>query len=236
MNRNRIFAVVILCFLLSTSSALTANVRYYHETDTSNYEEWLATGKRYREQPFSVGYYEEVKGRQLTIDEYYSTAGTHKMVIDFFVRLAGSERIALPIIYHAEQNKVPLALMFSVAWVESKYKPYAHNQNPTTIDRGLFQLNSASFYFLSLEDFFNPEISSLHAGRYLRYCLDKGAGDASTAIAIYNAGLGRVRRNAIPASTKVYISRVLEYRTQLTNRFSAFIAQQINIAQSTQQS
>lgn len=236
MNRNQIFGIFILCLLLSTSSILSTNTRIYSGTDTNNYEEWLAMGEKYREQSFSVSYYDEVKDRRLTIDEYYQTPGTHSMVIDFFVRLTGSERIALPIIYHAEQNNVPLSLIFSVSWVESKYKPYAINKNPTTIDRGLFQLNSASFYHLNLEEFFNPEINSLHGARYLRYCLDKGAEDSATALAIYNAGLGRVRRNAIPASTKVYVSRVLEYRQQLIRRFNAFISQQIDVAQTVQQS
>lgn len=237
MNRNRVFGIVTLCFLLSTSSIVTTSVYDHYASSSSNYEEWLEAGERHREQPYSVDYYEQAAGAgRLTIDEYYRIAATHTMVIDFFVRLAGSERIALPIIYHAERNNVPLALMFSVSWVESKYKPYASNNNPSTTDRGLFQLNSASFYTLNLEDFFNPEINSLHAGRHLRYCLDKGAEDISTALAIYNAGLGRVRRNTIPASTKVYVSRIIEYRLQLISRFDAFIAQRIASTQITQQS
>lgn len=237
MNRNRVFAIAVLAVLLSASSLLTDNSNYYpYQATNDNYEEWLAVGERQREQWYPVSYYEELVAQDLTIDEYYYATETHTMVIDFFVRLTGSERIALPIIYHAELNNIPLALIFSVSWVESRFKPYAYNNNPTTVDRGLFQLNSASFAHLSLEEFFNVEINSLHAARYLRYCLDKGAGDSATALAIYNAGLGRVRRNNIPATTRRYMSLVLDYREQLTRRFNSYMAQQLQIARDTQQS
>lgn len=233
MNRNRIFAIGILCVLMSTSSLFTSHADQYPGNGVSNdnYEEWLAIGERYREEQYSVRHYQEITEQGLTIDEYYENPSTHTMVIDFFVRLTGSEPIALPIIYHAEQNSVPLSLAFSVSWVESKYKPYASNNNPSTTDRGLFQLNSASFRNLVTEEFFNPEINSLHAARHLRYCLDKGANDIETALAIYNAGLGRVRSGSIPQSTQVYISRVVEYRQNLIRRFNAFVANQVERAQ-----
>jgi len=235
MNRNHLFVIILLALLLSGSNIFfTEHSDYYRIKN--NYEEWLAENALYREQRYSAAAYNEIAAENLTIDEYYYNPSTHRMVIDFFVRVTGSERISLPIIYHAEQNDIPLAVMFSIAWVESKFKPYAYNLNSTTIDRGLFQLNSASFYQLELEEFFNPEINALHAGKYFRYCLDKAAGDYATALAIYNAGLGRVRRGTIPSSTKVYISRVLEYRSQLIRRFNAYIASEITRIQETQQS
>ena len=234
MNYNYIFFVVIVCVLFYGSSPHSPHTVYYHAGN--NYEEWLALNNVRSVDEHSIVHYEDIANKNFTIDEYYRNPHTHNIVADFFVQITGSEQIALPIMYHAEKNAVPFSLMFSIAWVESKYKPSAYNKNTTTIDRGLFQLNSASFYTLQLEEFFNPEINSLHAGKHVRYCLDRSAGDTATALAIYNAGLGRVRSGSIPESTQVYISRVLEYRVQLERRFESYIVREITRTQSTRQS
>ncbi|MFP4430276.1 MAG: lytic transglycosylase domain-containing protein [Spirochaetota bacterium] len=148
---------------------------------------------------------------------------THDHVVAFFTELAGSEEIALPILYHADRHDLPITLVFSLVWVESRYDPSAQNRNPTSIDRGLFQLNSRSFRQLTTEDFFAPDINARYGASHLRYCLDL-ASDEPTALAIYNAGYSRVRAGIIPATTQIYIRRILDYKAGLDERFRRYIA------------
>ena len=149
---------------------------------------------------------------------------TNRAVTEFFIALTGSAETALPILYHADRNNVSLSLAFALTWVESLYSPTAVNQNPTSIDRGLWQLNSLSFPNLREEDFFNPDVNSRHGAAYLRRCLDLGS-DERTALAIYNAGLTRVRRNEIPPTTVRYVERVTAYQRSIEARFNRYMTQ-----------
>jgi hypothetical protein len=90
----------------------------------------------------------------------YREEVTRDRVIDFFVSTAGSEAIALPILYYADRMDIPLSLAFSLVWAESRFDPRAVNRNSSSIDRGLFQLNSASFRHLTEDDFFTPSVTS----------------------------------------------------------------------------
>lgn len=147
---------------------------------------------------------------------------THETVKEFFVRLTGSEETALPALYHAEKRGLSPSLVFSLIWTESRFDPHATNQNATSIDRGLFQLNSRSFPTLGLEDFFDPETSARHGTEYLAYAFGRTA-DPRTAVAIYNAGPSRVLAGQTPASTLVYVNRIMEYRESLNWEFRRFI-------------
>ncbi len=229
-KQNQIVVLVVGVLLLSSSSnftSVTPDAGANGGERFHGFAEWVASNTP------AVGSGDEVLSDFLipdnlqSIDDYYQHPLTHQLVIDFFVGVTYSEEIALPILFHSEREQVPVDLMFSISWVESRFRPYATNDNPTTIDRGLFQLNSASFFQLSLDDFFHPEINTLHASQYLRFCLDRSNGSDATALAIYNAGLTRVRTGSIPQTTQVYISRVLEYRAQLTDRFFAYIDRRV---------
>lgn len=149
---------------------------------------------------------------------------THQVVVDFFRELTGSDEIALPMLYHADRNDLPMSLVFALAWVESRFSPYAINSNSDSIDRGLFQLNSKSFVRLSTDDFFHPEVNARHGTDYLRFCLNYG-GDDRTAVAIYNAGLTRVRQNRTPQSTQNHVERVMAYKSSLERQFERYIRQ-----------
>ncbi|WP_169313586.1 transglycosylase SLT domain-containing protein [Spirochaeta africana] len=154
--------------------------------------------------------------------ELYRNPATHAHVRDFFIELAGSEEVALPILYHAERQDVPLFLAFSLVFVESSFRIDAINQNPTSTDRGLFQLNNLSFPHLSLDDYFHPDTNAYHGVSYMRYTLDS-MGDVERALAMYNAGRSRVVRNQIPESTVRYVQRVLSHRNQMMDEFRAYI-------------
>jgi hypothetical protein len=98
----------------------------------------------------------------------------------------------------------------------------AVNYNSTSIDRGLFQLNSSTFRHLTEDDFFNTEVNTFHGLKHLEFCLSQGEDDAQ-ALAIYNAGLYRVVRGRTPAHTLVYVDRILAYRANLLADFHAYI-------------
>lgn len=145
---------------------------------------------------------------------------THQAVVDFFVGLTGSEEIALPILYYANRENLSLSLVFALTWVESRYSPVAVNQNATSVDRGLFQLNSLTFRDLSEEDFFHPDVNARHGTQYLTWCMQHTDSDME-AVACYNAGLTRVRAGRTPQSTLIYVERIREFRSTIERRFRA---------------
>jgi len=113
-----------------------------------------------------------------------------------------------------------LSLAFSLAYVESRFRTDAVNSNSNyTIDRGLFQLNSASFPKLTEAEFFDPKVSAKYGMSHLRYCMDV-AGNDITALAMYNAGTSRVKQNKTPQHTLNYVAKISNYRGRLESRFS----------------
>ncbi len=151
---------------------------------------------------------------------------TRKYVESFFVDLTGSERISQPILRYADRHDVSLFLAFSVAYVESRFNPRAVNRNSSTVDRGIFQLNSGSFPNLRERDFFDPEISAKYGISHLRYCIDEGGNDIA-ALAMYNAGQKRVSSKGAPLNTLGYISRYVEYRAELAASFGDYIREKM---------
>lgn len=161
----------------------------------------------------------EVKGESLVISRYTSTL-TNNDVIEFFTRYTKDREISEAILNYAVKYDVPPTLAFSLAFTESSYDPKAINQNSRSVDRGLFQLNSKSFSYLSVDDFYNVEINAKKGIEYIRWCLDVGKNEVS-ALAMYNAGLGRVSGGGTPRMTLNYIDKVLNYRDQLLDEFNS---------------
>ena len=140
-----------------------------------------------------------------------------------FARLTNDKDIALSILENSWKNNIPPCLAFSLAWEESRYKPGAINRNADSIDRGLFQLNSKSFPDLTEKEFFDPETSAYYGLAHLNLCFDQG-GNTVAALAMYNAGAGKVRGNNTPQRTLNYINRILTYRDNLENLFETTVA------------
>ena len=88
------------------------------------------------------------------------------------------------------------------------------------MDRGLFQLNSRSFPNLSIEEFYDPAINARQGIAHLSYCLDEGRNEVA-ALAIYNAGAGRVSKGGTPRKTLDYIARITNYADNLKDLFEA---------------
>lgn len=152
--------------------------------------------------------------------EYYRNPETRGAVEWFFIRITGRRNVAQAILSAANHENIPLTLAFALAYTESRYKPTARNTNVNgSIDRGLFQLNDRTFPQLSESDFFDPAISARYGMRHLRYCIGVGK-DEYIGVAMYNAGVRRVKAGQTPASTKVYVRNIRRYRAILDAEFN----------------
>jgi len=155
-----------------------------------------------------------------TVLEYYRNPEFKEWVIEFFTGISNGREIAEAILDSADEFNVPPALAFALCWEESRFNPYAINrQNRNgSIDRGLFQLNDRSFPHLDVSVFYNLNSNARYGMSYLRHCLDHGGNEIS-ALAMYNAGPGRVRSTGAPEVTLRYASRILENRRKIESRF-----------------
>ncbi|AEE17629.1 transglycosylase SLT domain-containing protein [Treponema brennaborense] len=143
----------------------------------------------------------------------------------FYTHITENNNVAVAILEEADKNDIPLSLAFALAYTESRYKARAVNKNTNaSIDRGLFQLNSSSFPSLKEDDFFDPAVSARYGLSHLRFCLDT-AGNEIAALAMYNAGTNRVRKNGTPQMTLNYVSKIIDYRQGLDELFSTEVAQ-----------
>ena len=148
-------------------------------------------------------------------------------VVGFFRALTGSRDVAEVVLSNAAANDIAPALAFALCYEESRYNPRAFNRNRNeTVDRGLFQLNSASFPKLGVEDFYNPGVNASYGLSHLRWCLNN-AGTEVAGLAMYNAGHSRVRSSGTPKNTLDYISRILKRQRKIED---LFIAEYIRIA------
>jgi len=143
-------------------------------------------------------------------------------VLVFFQEITGSREIASAILSNASDYNVAPALAFSLCAEESGYNPRALNRNKNqTVDRGLFQLNNASFPKLKVEDFYDTNINARYGISHLRWCLNT-AGTEISALAIYNAGETRVRSVGTPKSTLDYVSRILKRQRKIEDNFEDY--------------
>jgi hypothetical protein len=150
----------------------------------------------------------------------YRTEEAREDVLWFYTYITGNQTITALILEYASKNDIPPALAFALAWEESRYQPKAVNQNATSTDRGLFQLNNRSFPYLTEREFFDPEISARYGLQHLNFCLET-AGNEVSALAMYNAGTTKVRNNGTPHRTLDYVSRILAYREGLETLFES---------------
>ena len=153
--------------------------------------------------------------------QLYRDERTRKVVESFYIKLTDRSDISLPILRQAEANDIPLPLAFALAWGESKFNARAFNPNPGSVDRGLFQLNSATFPFLKAKQFYDPETNARYGLKHLRLCLDRADSDL-VGLALYNAGTFKVHRGT-PYSTLTHIARILEYRDELQSAFQRLL-------------
>lgn len=153
------------------------------------------------------------------LEAYYSDPATRQLVVSFLEEWIGDPQVADALIAAAEKNNLDPALVVAVAWKESGFCREAYGVNTNdTVDRGLMQLNSRTFRNLNEEDFYNPSLNADLGASYLKSLLDK-AGNTATALAMYNAGPGRVSAIGAPKSTLEYIDSILNYKTEISRIF-----------------
>lgn len=162
-----------------------------------------------------------IKKENITEDpglSLYRNKITKNKVINFYTQITNSEKIAKTICNYADIYNVPLSLAFSLSWAESRFNPNAVNKNLSSIDRGLFQLNSKSFPQMNEKDFFDLEINVKNGVKHLKYCLDVGKNEI-VALAIYNAGRTRVTTTGAPKITLDHISNILGKNRSINEQF-----------------
>ncbi len=151
--------------------------------------------------------------------EAYRSSMFHDKVIAFFGVIVHSNELAEVILKEASQYNVSPSLAFALSWEESRFNQKAINKNwNNTIDRGLFQLNSGSFPQLKEADFFDPGTNTHHAMAHLRWCLDYAESEVA-GLAMYNAGLNRVKTGGTPKKTLDYVSRILRSSKNMEELF-----------------
>jgi len=144
-------------------------------------------------------------------------------VILFYSEYTNNEIITSAIINNAIEHNVPLNIAFSVAWAESKFNPDAYNNNGSTTDRGLFQLNDL-YRNWTKNEYYNIELNAHEGTRYLSEMITLNKGDIIYALYCYNAGPTRVRgEGIIPNMTKKYVDKVLEYEDMLNQDFNKWV-------------
>jgi soluble lytic murein transglycosylase-like protein len=116
----------------------------------------------------------------------------------------------------AARNGVDPALLTGLIRAESNFDPKATSPAGA---QGLTQLMPATAAGLGVSDPLDPVQAIEGGARYLRQQLDRFGGDASKALAAYNAGPGAVERfGGIPPyeETQAYVRRVLSYTAEAT--------------------
>ena len=152
---------------------------------------------------------------------FYRQSQSRSAVEWFYTNVAESRDVALAILDAASEFNISPALAFALAYTESRFKTNAKHTNINgTVDRGLFQLNSASFKSLTEEDFFDPRISAYYGMSHLKYCLET-AGNEIAGLAMYNAGRNKVQNNKTPQTTLNYISTIESYKANLQEKFAS---------------
>ena len=151
--------------------------------------------------------------------QFYRNPSTRAAVEWFYLRVTGNRDVTMAVLDAANREDIPLDLAFALCHTESRFNRYAYNLNANgSIDRGLFQLNDRTFPRLNESEFYAAETSARLGMKHLRFCMNVGGNDL-TAVAMYNAGVTRVRNDQTPVSTLRYVSRIASYRANLSASF-----------------
>jgi len=153
-----------------------------------------------------------------------------KLEIKFYENYIGNKEIARYTFKHSKNYNIEPSLLVALMKIESKFNNYAINYNLNkSIDRGLCQLNSSVFVDLKPEDFFNPDINIANGASHLRWCLDRADNKLTKALAMYNAGFGKVTNTKVGEITLDYIQKIIDEKSIIDNKLKNFIEEYSDI-------
>jgi len=144
------------------------------------------------------------------------------LVVEYYSELTRDRAVTLAILEASDSLGLNPSLGFAIAWNESHFDPQAVSYNPTTTDRGLFQLNSKTFSRLDRKTVFDPKLNAKHGLSYYKMALDRLKSETK-ALGYYNSGVGLVSNRPLPQSTRGYIKRVLADRDRMDRDAIAWI-------------
>jgi len=144
------------------------------------------------------------------------------LVIEYYANLTENRGVAVAILETCDKLDLDPSLGFALAWNESHFNPRAINYNTTTMDRGLFQLNSRTFPRLDRRTVFDPKSNAFHGLTYYKRAFDK-LGSEEKALGYYNAGIGMLTERSLPRSTQAYIKKILIDRDRMDRDAIAWI-------------
>lgn len=136
----------------------------------------------------------------------------------YYTEITGNRNISEHIMSGALERNIPVNIAFALAFVESTFDPQAINESNSngTIDRGLFQLNSATFRNFDI-DFFDS-YQNTQAGLNYLFRKYEMYGSWESAIIMYNAGVEANLSNR----SLTYLSRILEKERFFDEGFNSF--------------
>jgi len=144
------------------------------------------------------------------------------LVVEYYSQLTGDRSVAVAILETCDNLGVDPSLGFAIAWNESKFDPRAVSYNVTTIDRGLFQLNSKTFPRLDRRTVFDPKSNAQHGLTFYKAAFDR-LGTVEKALGYYNSGIGFLSDRALPRSTLNYVKKILADRERMDRDAIAFL-------------
>lgn len=144
------------------------------------------------------------------------------LVVEYYAKLTEDRAVALAILETCDELEIDPSLGFALAWNESRFNPRAVNHNSTTIDRGLFQLNSRTFARIDRKTVYDPKSNAVLGLTYFKRAYDK-LGSEEKALGYYNAGIGMLTDRTLPKRTQAYIKRILEDRNRIDRDAIAWI-------------
>ena len=152
----------------------------------------------------------------------YRNDSLRPLLIEYYTRLTDNRTVALAILDVCDELNIPPSLGFALAWNESKFNPLAVNVNMTSVDRGLFQLNSRTFTRLNRAAVFDPRKNAFHGLAYFKKACSV-LGSIEKGLGYYNSGIGMLTDRPLPRSTLSYVKRILNDRKTMDRDAIAWI-------------
>lgn len=137
----------------------------------------------------------------------YADTEVYTSIMDALLTEIGSTEVRDSIIKYSLEYNVPVLLAVSLAWQESKYNAEAINYNRSSVDYGLFQLNSETFNEYTPEEIYSLDVNVKEAMTFLNYLILRFE-SWDLALVAYNAGPSAVVNQRVPWTTFKHVTTI----------------------------